>query len=158
LPGDRFSSPYAVSVTTIEFRRRWYVFRASQKFRRLSGQLRAIVPGLDSTCVASYRSRRVTFFTLAPDEDVLGRAASTGQHVCAVRWTIPRRRRIWSAVYRIAGWSSMSGPPDGAWTAGAWADGAWADGALVAEAPADSGRAPSGMNGHGWSPDRDASE
>lgn len=84
-------------------------------FRRISSQLRATMPRLDSTCVTCYRSRRITFFTLAPDEDILRRAASTGQHIRAVRWTIARRRRIFSAVYRVAGWSSMSGPPDGAW-------------------------------------------
>jgi hypothetical protein len=113
---DDVRPPGAVSVTRIEFRYCRHVFQAARKFRLLSSQLNTAGFDLDSQCITNYRQCRVTFLTLAPDEETLRRAACTTQHVSVVRWTIARRRRIWSGVFLLAGWSSMSGAADNAWT------------------------------------------
>lgn len=114
--GDNNRVPRVVSVTTIRFRRWWQANQAARKWRRLSRELRAAGYLLESRCLVSWRERSVTFLTTSSTEDELRRAAATESHVAAVRWTIARRQDLWSAVYKLSGWSSMSGPRPGVWS------------------------------------------
>jgi hypothetical protein len=113
---DGSQIPRVVSVTTIRFRRWWHVDQASRRWRRLYHELLAAGYQLESRYAASRRERRITFLTTARTEDELRRAAATHAHVSLVRWTIVRRQDLWSAVYVLSGWSSMSGPPQGVWS------------------------------------------
>lgn len=116
MSGDHLElGPRVVSVTSIVFRHPWHVGQARRRWRRLARQLTAAGFDLRSECATNRRQREVTFLSVARDEDVLRRAAGMPQHVSVVRWAISRRASLWSGVFILAGWSSMSGPPNGAW-------------------------------------------
>jgi hypothetical protein len=101
------------SVTVIRLARPWHVGLARRRWKRLYRELSGLAGPVESRCVASWREREVVIITMAPDEDVLRRLAGTAAHVSAVRWTIARRRAIWSGMFTLSGWSSMSGPHGG---------------------------------------------
>jgi hypothetical protein len=105
----------AVSVTVIEFRHWWQAGQAARRYRRLAGTLKASGHELSTSAVAKRAARRVVLITTAADEEALRRAAATPEHVSAVRWAIPRRTDVWSGVFALRGWSSMSGPRSGNW-------------------------------------------
>ena len=109
------ATPRYVSVTTIAFRRWWHVPAARRHWVRLTAELAAAGVQVDSAAATSWRRRQITITTLAVDERTLHDAAACDRHVQLVRWTISRRRSLWSAVYTLSGWSSMSGPPTGSW-------------------------------------------
>lgn len=108
--------PRVVSVTTIRFRRWWQVDQAATRWRRLYRQLLTDGYQIESRSLTNRKEHTVTFLTTAWTEDELRRAAATHAHVSLVRWTIVRHKDLWSAVYLLAGWSSMSGPPQGGWS------------------------------------------
>jgi hypothetical protein len=103
-------------MTTIELRHRWQIVPAVRRWRRLAVEFRAAGYRMESHAAVNWRAGSVTFVTLAADEESLRRAAATPAHVSVVRWAIPRRRALWSGVFVLSGWSSMSGPPGGVWS------------------------------------------
>jgi hypothetical protein len=109
-------APGAVSVTIIKMRRWLDVGLAVRKYRGLVKALASKGYQLDALAVARWRSREVVFVTMARSQEELRRAAAEPAHIAAVRWVIPRRVKIWSGVFALQGWSSMSGPPDGVWS------------------------------------------
>ena len=109
-------APGAVSVTIITVRRKLDVGLAVRKYRGLVKALASRGYQLNAVSVARWRSREVVFVTVAGGEEELRRAAAEPEHIAAVRWVIPRRVKIWSGVFALQGWSSMSGPPDGVWS------------------------------------------
>jgi hypothetical protein len=106
----------AVSVTVIEFRHWWQAGQAARRYRRLAARLSASGHDLSTSWVTNRGARRVMLITAAADEETLRRAAATPEHVSAVRWAIKRRTDIWSGVFALRGWSSMSGPSAGNWS------------------------------------------
>ncbi len=114
--GDTRQAPGAVSVTIIKLRHRLDVGRAVRKYRGLVKALALRGYQLNAVSVVRWRSREVVFVTVAHGEEELRRAAAEPQHIAAVRWVIPRRVHIWSGVFALQGWSSMSGPPEGVWS------------------------------------------
>lgn len=107
--------PRYASVTTITFRHWWHVPAARRHWIRLTAELAASGLEVDSAAATSWRRRQITITTLAADERTLHDAAARERHIQLVRWTISRRRSLWSAVYTLSGWFSMSGPPMGSW-------------------------------------------
>jgi hypothetical protein len=108
--------PSLVSITTIQVRHWWQMRGVASRWKRLVREFAAAGYRFESRVVTRLRSREVMLVTLAAREDDLRRAAASRSHVDAVRWTIPRRRKLWSAVYALDGWSSMSGPLEGSWS------------------------------------------
>lgn len=106
----------AVSVTVIRFSRPWHADQAAQRWKRLHRELAGLGYRLESRYTVNRRKREVTFFTMARDEESLRRAAAAEAHVSAVRWAIVRRRSLWSGIFLLNGWSSMSGPHGGPWS------------------------------------------
>jgi hypothetical protein len=102
-------------VTVIEFRHWWQAAQAARRYRSLAVALSRDGHELSTSSVTQRRARRVMLVTVAPGEDALRRAAATSEHVSAVRWVIPRRTDVWSGVFALSGWSSMSGPSTGSW-------------------------------------------
>src|ERR1700730_8506336 len=111
--GDTRQAPGAVSVTIITMRRWIDVGLAVRKYRGLVKELASKGYQLNAVSVARWRAREGVFVTVARGEEELRRAAAERVHIAAVRWVIPRRVKIWSGVFALQGWSSMSGPPDG---------------------------------------------
>ena len=108
--------PGAVSVTAIRFRHWWQAGLARRRYRSMARRLAARGYELDTACAVQWAARRVLLVTSAGSEEDLRRAASEREHIAAVRWAIPRRVELWSGVFALQGWSSMSGPPAGVWS------------------------------------------
>ena len=105
-----------VSITIITFRHRWHVYGALRRWRSLNKELLSTGHMLDSRPAPNWSRRRLTFTTFAADAETLRRAAASTSHVATVRWTIPRCVSVWSAVFTLSGWSSMSGAYSGVWS------------------------------------------
>ena len=103
-------------MTIIKLRRRLDVGLAVRKYRGLVKAFTLKGYQLDALSVARWRSREVMFVTVARGEEELRRAAAEPAHIAVVRWVIPRRVKLWSGVFALQGWSSMSGPPEGVWS------------------------------------------
>ena len=104
------------SITTISFRHWWQVGPAHRRWRAMTGEFRESGYDIRSMFTCSRYRRTITIVSLVREESVLRAATGTARHVEAVRWSIPRKSQLWSAVFELRGWSSMSGPPEGAWS------------------------------------------
>ncbi|HET6209927.1 MAG TPA: hypothetical protein VFD94_06075 [Jatrophihabitans sp.] len=104
------------SITTLSFRHWWQVGSAHRRWRAMTAEFASSGHDIRSMFTCSRRRRSITIVSMVREESVLRAATGTIRHVEAVRWSIPRKTRLWSAVFELSGWSSMSGPPDGAWS------------------------------------------
>lgn len=116
MPNFESEVPAVVSITTFRVRHWWQLRGVVSRWKRLGREFAQAQYRIESRIVTRLRSCEVMIVTLAASEDDLRRAAASPRHVEAVRWTIPRRRSLWSAVYSLTGWSSMSGRAEGSWS------------------------------------------
>jgi len=69
-----------------------------------------MVPGLVDAHLQLRGNATLLFVSLWRDELAVVQFTTLEAHVDAVRWTIRKRGRVWSGVFRLAGTSSMSAP------------------------------------------------
>ena len=97
-------------VTRITFASWWSLPGAVLRFRRLRRIGRRTIPGLLDAHLRIRRDATLMIISLWQDELALLQFTTLGAHVDAVRWTIRKKGRVWSGVFRLTGTSSMSKP------------------------------------------------
>lgn|GEM_PF-2078065 len=95
-------------VTRIGFERRRSLPGAIRRFRALRRVARKQIEGFVDAHLRVRRPATLVFVSIWRDERALVRFTTLDQHVEAVRWTIRRRGRVWSGLFRLSGTSSMS--------------------------------------------------
>jgi hypothetical protein len=97
-------------VTRITFGKWRSLPGAILRFRRLRRLGHRTVPGLLEAHLRIRGNATLMFVSVWQDELSLLQFTTLEEHVQAVRWTIRKRGRIWSGVFRLTGTSSMSKP------------------------------------------------
>lgn len=97
-------------VTRIAFGRWAVVPGAIRRFRRLRRIGRKQIPGFVDAHIRVRGGATVFFVSLWQDELALMQFTTLEAHVNAVRWSIRKKGRVWSGVFRLSGTSSMSQP------------------------------------------------